>query len=247
MPIGYPTPSQVGIYIGPYHVDDVYSIEYDFRDSRTPLYNYFNDIAVGSSSGKKIVVGVLAINFRYPGYLTYAIEQERKKSIDIDKISEISRDGETFVSNYVREMRTASADERIRLMLQAANIGAIALQKMSALSYLSQFGGQGFSLESGNKVGYDSVFDAQNITGNQIKPVDIWVHYGDIDSDHIAEVLEDVVFTGERKQIQAGATSAGGLSSSGQNILEVYSFWAKKKSQYSIDAEGLARANDVGD
>lgn len=234
MPYGqYATPSQSSIYIGEFHVDDCYSVEWSYRDNRNPLYNYFDDEVVTTSLGKKIVVGSLSINFRYPGYLSYAINNARGQST-VDDIKTLTENGKSFVETYLTEMRKGTAAERMKLLIGAAVIGPQALNKMSALAYLSQQGPARVATHGKDTSKFPDVFDTQNPDLDVI-PVDIWTHFGELDEPHVAQKIEGTVFVGESQQIQAGATAAGGLSASGINVLEVYSFWAKRVTKYRIN------------
>lgn len=239
----YPTPSQTGVYIGEFHVDDAYGIEYSYTNSRSPMYSYFKEEVVNATLGKKIVTGVLSINWRYPGYLQYAIREAREKHINPADIKQVTRDGKSWVSQYLDEMRDGNTDDRMRLMLQAAALGPVAMNKMSALAYYSRLGnksaGAGVASIFPSHTYSEDIFDVQHDHTHNVIPVDIWTHYGDIDEVHIAEVIQDVVFTGSRKQSQAGATTGGGMSSSGMNVIEVYSFWAKSVKQLRVDPQQI--------
>lgn len=239
----YPTPSQTGIYVGEFHVDDAYSVEWKYRDNRTPMYSYFDQEVVNVAHGKKIVVGSIAINFRYPGYLPFAIKEARQKKYDADQIRNIQQEGHSYFDQYLDEMRTGDANERMRLLLQAAAIGPKALEKMSALAYISSLSGTPVEGAIGRQIEFQDVFDVQDEGNGGIIPVDIRTHFGDIDEVHVAEIIEDVVFVGESQQIQAGATAAGGLSASGSNILQVYSFWARKVTKVRIDPTQIRSGN----
>lgn len=232
MPYGdYLTPSQSAIFIGEYHVDDAYSVEWSYKDSRSPLYNYFDDEVVTSSLGKKIVVGTLAINFRYPGYLSFAISEARGKQIESQDLKRSSESKNEFLAYYLDKMRSGTAAERMKLLLEAAIAGPQAMQTMSAIAYASQDKIVNIQDKS---VPFKDVFDAQK-PGLDVMPIDIWTHFGDLDQPHVAQKIEGVVFVGESQQIQAGASPSGGLSASGINILEVYSFWAKRVVKYKFN------------
>lgn len=232
----YPTPSQSAIYIGEYHIDDAYAVDWNSNDSNSPLYTYFKKTYVNVSLGKQLVTGSLAINFRYPGYLTYAVAEARKTftTAQINEISQHTRDGKASLEFYLDTMRSGSTEDRLRLLMESAAQGAEQLDKMSALSFMAQSGGANID-QGGATTRYLEVFDVQNPWEVETSPIDIWVHYGDLDQSHIADIIEDVMFTGKSKQIQAGVLSGGGISASGNNILELYSFYAKRVTQVQID------------
>lgn len=228
----YLTPSQSAIFIGPYHVDDAYSVEWSYKDSRAPLYNYFQDEVITSSLGKKIVVGTLAINYRFPGYLPFAIGNVHDRANDAE-LGLAKANGSAYVDYYLDQMKKSDASARMRMLLEAAIVGPLAMQRMSALTYLSQTDA---NYATGSNTKFPDVFAVQKPDLDVI-PVDIWTHFGDLDRPHVAQKIEGVVFVGESQQIQAGASPAGGLSASGVNILEVYSFWAKKVEKFRFDPE----------
>lgn len=234
----YITPSQSGIYIGEFHVDDCYAVEWQYRDNRVPVYNYFQEEVATTSLGKKIVTGSIAINFRYPGYLAYAIDKAKSSASSANQIKALTEQGKSFVDTYLTEMRKGSASDRMKLLLAAAIVGPRALDKMSALAYLSQLGPASAAQGGDASHKFPDVFDVQK-PGLDVIPIDIWTHFGEIDQSHVAQQIEGVVFVGESQQIQAGAGASGGLSASGINVLEVYSFWAKSVSQYRMSGKGI--------
>lgn len=228
----YLTPSQSAIFIGEYHIDDAYSVEWSYKDSRSPLYNYFDDEVVTSSLGKKIVVGTLSINFRYPGYLSYAINEAKGKYLEGEALKEASESKNEFLAYYFDQMRKGSVSDRMRLLLEAAIAGPQAMQTMSRLAEASQLS---LSKLNDKSIAFKDIFDAQK-PSLDVNPIDIWTHFGDLDKPHVAQKIEGVVFVGESQQVQAGASPSGGLSASGINILEVYSFWAKKVVKYKFNS-----------
>lgn len=240
MPIGdYPTPAQAGIYIGQWHVDEAYSIDFNWRSTTGPLFDYRRPRMVNAAIGKELVIGSLAINFRYPGYLFHAIAETWKKlpdelaGPDISTALEGARNGTSYVENYLDVMRSGTIAERINLLLEAAAKGPTALRKVSALGYVAE------SLLAGGdargKTQYPDVFDAQFEGTGRVLPIDVWIHYGDLDEPHLAKVIKNVVFTSKGEQLHAGAMAAGGLSASGINVLEVYSFFAETVESYTIE------------
>jgi len=231
----YITPSQTSIYLGALHVDDAYSIDWQYRNSRTPMYNYFQEEVANAALGKKLVTGTISINFRYPGYLEYAVEKARNgvSSSEGAKryIAGLTQNGKAATDTYLNEMRDGTASSRMTLLLQAAIAGPASLARMSALAQMAQT-----TYQNSNQrfTEFQDMFDVQN-PHLDVVPVDIWTHFGDIDEVHVAQRIEDVVFVGESQQVQAGASPSGGLSASGINILEVYSFWAKKVTKITVD------------
>jgi hypothetical protein len=241
MAIGdYPTPAQAGIYIGEWHIDDAYSVDWNWRSTTSPLFDYRRPRMVNAAIGKELVVGSLSINFRYPGYLFHAISETLKNlpqdlaGPDIATAIEAARNGTSYVEHYLDVMRSGTIAERINLLMEAAVKGPTALRKVSALGYVAENLLKADS-DSGGKRLYPDVFDAQYSGLGRVYPVDIWVHYGDLDEPHVAKLIKNVVFTTKGEQVHAGAMAAGGLSASGINVLELYSFFAQTVESYTMD------------
>jgi len=236
MSIGsYPTPAQAAIYIGQWHVDDAYSIDFNWRSTTEPLYDYRRPRFVNASIGKELVIGSLAVNFRYPGYLYTAIADTLKTIPDTDfqAAAEGARSGSSFVEHYLDLMRKGDAQSRIALLMDAAAEGPNVLRKVSALAYYIENLNSEI-LPYNDKVRYLDVFDAQFSGSGRVLPIDVWLHYGNLDEPHVARVIRNVVFTGKSEQAHAGAMAAGGLSASGINTLEVYSFFAQTVEAFTI-------------
>lgn len=239
----YVTPAQSAIYIGPYHVDDAYAVEWEHKDSNSPIYTYYKKNYVNTSLGKQIVVGSLAINFRYPGYLAYAVANARKAAAQGSSlaIQEFDKHSKASVNEYLDKMRIGTADERLKLLIEAAADSEARLEVVSALAYLSGTAAA-TQLEGKGNTPFSEVFDVQNPWDVEVMPIDVWIHYGDLDEIHVADIIRGVMFTGKGKQIQAGVLTGGGLSASGNNLMELYSFYASEVNQVLIDPGQVTKA-----
>ena len=51
----YYTPCNVGIYIGGYKLSDAFRVDWDARDSKTPLYGWADDTFAAVTNGRKII------------------------------------------------------------------------------------------------------------------------------------------------------------------------------------------------
>lgn len=233
----YLTPAHAGVYIGSLHIDDVYAIQYEEQDSTAPIYSCFEREWVRAAVGKRIVSGYIAINFRYPGYLATAIrlaleDSGGNSSIDAAKADAFLKNGS--IIEWHNKMQTVDADERLSLLADAAKQGEDFLRKASALSYLASV--PYLSTDPPNtRRQVEDILNTQKTEFNDINAVDIWIHYDTQTRNKPAERIVDVVFTGNSKELQAGAIAAsGGVSVNGANLFEVYPFFAKRIEQYYI-------------
>ena len=66
----YPTASTVAIFLNGYHVDEAFRIDYRESFNKVPIYGY-NDFEYKKvAHSRKLIQGLLVLNFTYPGYLT---------------------------------------------------------------------------------------------------------------------------------------------------------------------------------
>lgn len=66
----YPTASTVAIFLNGYHVDEAFRIDYRESANKIPIYGYNDYEYQKVAYGRKLVQGLLILNFTYPGYLT---------------------------------------------------------------------------------------------------------------------------------------------------------------------------------
>ncbi len=203
MPEKYYTPCNVGIYIGGYRLSDAFRVDWDARDSKTPLYGWADDTFKAVSNGRKIITGRLVINYRYPGYLTAAIVeyQNQQNPIDTRKIS-----------NDLNEFLSMDTTDRV-----------VYLAKVAAKNYGSEYRDDRLGeFRTAQDVSYPAAYKMKDA-------FDILIAYGDIqEEDHIEVVIKDAYIVGQSQVISASATGGGDVSSSGSPIYEIYSFFAKE-------------------
>ncbi len=197
----YYTPCNVGIYIGGYKLSDAFRVDWDARDSKTPLYGWADDTFSAVTNGRKIVSGRLVINYKYPGYLTTAIglflkndQPKRSKPNALDEAREyFSLDGAGRVKFLAQIAAKNYGDNNLSSMVKAVRrpAGVEAYKQTSAF--------------------------------------DILVSYGDMSGEvHIETTIKDAYIVGQSQVISASATGGGDVSSSGSPIYEIYSFFAKE-------------------
>lgn len=227
----FPTPANVNVFIGGYLIDDMYSISYEHSDGSIREYTTMSRGPVAVTSGKTITRGTLALNYRQPGYLYKAIELVRDKN-EITMTSQESKSQAEWDREFYTIMRTGSVAERLDAMIAARERGHSIAKRGSKL--LSAVLANQPKLKSGDIL-ESSVFDDQFINYSQNSPIDIYIHYGRLDTEHSVDKLVDVVFTGVAKELNAGANPSGGMSASGVGILEIYSFSCKNIVSYTTN------------
>jgi hypothetical protein len=208
----YYTPCNVGIYIGGYRLSDAFRVDWDARDSKTPLYGWADDTFSAVSNGRKIITGRLVINYKYPGYLATAISEFTRNQNPIDDRKEV---------NEMQEFFSLDGIGRVKWLAQVAakDYGD------NRLGSSSNWSGGSIKFEGGPMREFSSALEAYK----QKRTFDILVTYGDIMmEEHIETTIKDVYIVGQSQVISASATGGGDVSSSGSPIYEVYSFFAKE-------------------
>jgi len=217
MPNSYYTPCNVGIYIGGYRVSDAFRVDWDARDSKTPLYGWADDTFSAVSNGRKIITGRLVINYRYPGYLATAIAEYQNQQNPIDT-RKISNDLNEFLSLDTRG-RVAYIAKIAAKNYGDDRLGTTAKDPHSRSSY------NYMSPNYDPNDPYSATVEAYKMKST----FDILIAYGDIqEEDHIEVVIKDAYIVGQSQVISASATGGGDVSSSGSPIYEIYSFFAKE-------------------
>lgn len=215
----YYTPCNVGIYIGGYKVSDAFRVDWDARDSKTPLYGWADETYSAVTNGRKIVTGRLVINYKYPGYLSTAITEFTRGQNPINTAAVVKANDE------FNQLREKSSEERVKFLAQLAakNYGDNRLG-----DFAKNFSGS--SIDFGNGL-TDYALEAYK----QKNTFDILVTYGDIlKEQHIEVTLKDAYIVGQSQTISASATGGGDVSSSGSPIYEIYSFFAKEIVERSV-------------
>lgn len=205
----YYTPCNVGIYIGGYKLSDAFRVDWDARDSKTPLYGWADDTFVAVTNGRKIITGRLIINYKYPGYLSAAINEFVFAKNPIDNRKEV---------NEMQEFLSKSSVGRVKWLAQVA---------------AKNYGDERLGTQSKFLQSIDYSIEAYK----NKQTFDILVAYGDIMSEqHIETTIKDAYIVGQSQVISASATGGGDVSSSGSPIYEIYSFFAKEILENTVPA-----------
>ena len=123
----YFTPAQVSLYLNNYLLDDACLIQYDVRDTRTPLWGY-NDVLYRTVAvGQTVVQGRLSIKYRYEGYLMRVIQKARDRDAalpqDPSEISMMKRGSGLGLSDEVLQSSTAAVLDYLDASAEAGDPG----------------------------------------------------------------------------------------------------------------------------
>lgn len=207
----YYTPCNVGIYIGGYRLSDAFRVDWDARDSKTPLYGWADDTFSAVTNGRKIITGRLVVNYRYPGYLATAIKEFTGSMNPL-------RDSRKEVDELKKYMELDAAG-RVKFLAQLAS---------------NNYGDDSLGDRTMGRVWFSRDSLPPRMTSSieaykQKRTFDILVSYGDITMEpHIETTIKDAYIVGQSQVISASATGGGDVSSSGSPIYEIYSFFAKE-------------------
>ena len=222
----YPTPAHVSVYIGDLHIDDCYDIRWNVEDSTRPLFDYSRRKWQAMATGKSLVSGSLATSYRYPGYLTTAIDHALKTNPDLLHFT--ANQGEAALENlqlkdWFEKMSVAPRAERFKLLAEASSKGSGFFKRASRLTaYLDE------PLEVGDNGETVLPHDYQGEIRDYAPEINVEIVYGDLNELHVGDRLMNVRFIGASKTISAGAVAGGGVSSSGAPLFEIYPFVARE-------------------
>lgn len=267
----YPTPGDTRVLIDGQWIDDTLRVSYEEQNRKTPIWGYHQKFFGDVSNGKVIITGTLAIHFRFPGYLMYAIrnkisrrrmEEVNRKIIQEDKniqgtvgtpFEEPNYDpyetlqglGVRSVLDLIQSLRTKSVGERAEAILKAGNGFTRYSQVLEAM------------FASRQESGAEPLENPVTASPDEFTGVDggfeIEIAYSKTDtpqqgSFYAREQLVGVHLTGSRKVINAGL-GGGDLGGSGQSLIEVYPFLAKKVvrySNYAKDEDASTQTDSAG-
>ncbi len=213
----YQTPCNVGIYIAGYKISDAFRVDWDCRDSKTPLYGWADDTYVSVTKGRKIITGRLVINYTHPHYLINAIQEFTKQTgLNPQGQGPTSYSSTYDASPHLLDYLERDGADRVKFLadLAAKNYGDERLTELANSVNAVQ--------TPASSVGKPQPYQDNNT-------FDILVSYGDImKEDHIETTIKDAYIVGQSQVISASATGGGDVSSSGSPIYEIYSFFAKE-------------------
>lgn len=231
----YQTPCNVGIYIAGYKISDAFRVDWDCRDSKTPLYGWADDTYVSVTKGRKIITGRLVINYTHPHYLINAIQEFTKQKNSTPSPAAFNhihgqQGGKVSAAINPYAPYSDTYDASSHLLEYLERDGA------DRVKFLADLAAKNYGDERLTELA-NSVNAVQTPASSVDKPqpyqdnntFDILVSYGDImKEDHIETIIKDAYIVGQSQVISASATGGGDVSSSGSPIYEIYSFFAKE-------------------
>lgn len=79
--LDYVTGSQARIYISGILLDEIYDLQYTYRESKEPIYGYNSKHFDVIADGNVVIYGSFTINYRHDGYLYSILSKTREKNI----------------------------------------------------------------------------------------------------------------------------------------------------------------------
>ena len=211
----YPTSTQTRCYINGYWVDDIVRIEFSDQNPKIPISGYNQKHTALVADAKYIVTGNLVINFRSPAYLLRAIERiNKEEGKNWDGLEPSKRNRRTV--ELMTAIRDASLEDRARILAAATPDQFVLASQLLEAAFNAP----------PSQTTLSPVELGPGDAWNGADGIDLYVHYG-YPSPISTEILIDVHFTSCQKVISA-SPGGGDLNSSGQPILEAYSFFAKR-------------------
>lgn len=212
---------QAKLYIGDIFLDEIVAVDYKNSTQKVPIYGYASKLYDTIASGRSLVMGTFAINFKYNGWLTLILKHLQEQSVDISKLEEEAI--ENWASHRIDRIRTAEQNKDTiaqtsfafdligEISSTPSDAGEIFKQKVEALR--KQIWGDNTPKE---------------FNPSEFAPFDISIHYGTpiptsglggrpVDSNYTAKRIVGVSITSDGQAINL----------SGDNIIEVYEFIAR--------------------
>lgn len=218
IPGNYPTSSDVRCYINGVLIDDSMRIAHNEENAKIPIYSYNDKHWAIVADSKVSITGNLIINSRFPGYLLRAIERlgpEANTKLGQATIANPIKDRRRVIT-LMETIRDATVEERARLLATSSP------EKFTVMSELLNSAFEiPTKLESHSPVELGPTeswggSNGINLTLTFGKPTPIYGY-----------VLENVHFT-SCNEIVNSATGAGDIGGSGQPLLEIYTFIARR-------------------
>lgn len=258
----YPTSGSTKVYIEGNWIDDSLRIDFEEHNAKVPLWGYHQKHYADVADGKVLISGVLMINFRFPGYLMYAIgnilrtRQADEVSREVTPAVQGSSNeipgqgagtqgakafdsgrGYTAVISTIEQMRLMTPQQRAEVLMQMNDEDFTRTSSILSAMLTPQGPDQKINSSFGEWVQESPAEMSPHKFVGGAKGFDITVRYGTFENRtgegvSIREVIEGVHLTGRRKVISA-MTSSGDLGTSGSALVEVYPFFARRIQQYA--------------
>ncbi len=221
----YPTSSDVKCYINGWWVDDLHRIEWEEHNPKIPLYGYHQKLIGDVADGRYLVAGNIILHFRYPFYLSKAIQSVMGGPVVTETKKENLR-----LNELIDQIRKASPLERVRLLAQT---------DPTTSRYVSDLLIAAF--EEPAEVDPSPVLLGPSDDWFGAMGFDMTVVYGQ--TNEMGVTLTGMHLTGARKVVSA-SPGGGDLSGSGQSLLVVYPFFCRSLS-WSVNPDALRSPVDT--
>lgn len=244
----YWCPAQVRLFIDDIWIDDACAVQYSISDMKVPKYGY-NDVRFRTvARGQTLVQGRLSINFRYNGYLRSVMMDQIRRRRDLDVLDNQSRLMKLAKNQLTPHILEYEGQAVLEWMSEVA-ASYDRDKRQSVFEYLQdhwwgsapsqdpsmedQAGGalSDSDVVTRDKDALQALQRAGLITGG----VNIIMVYGDdpvnVMDPALIKVIQDVHFIGESQIVDIEAPSGG------QNIREVYNFFAKDVQPGRVGAQ----------
>lgn len=228
-PGNYPTPAQVSIFLKEIWLDDAYRVEVRDENRQIPLYGYSESEFTAVAQGKRLVNGSLIINYRYPEYLRAAIDNHGKKRVEMDR---------TVALAHV--LREASIEDRISILELARQQGVgKEMGEVFADKYFPEVEVIDPNMTEEQKDRLAEAYYNKNPSVSHLpssmrvdpdEEISIKVMFDTPNRAKYYTIIEGVHLVGRAMTIRNSAQGGGDASSSGQNLYELYTFFARRIS-----------------
>ena len=226
----YPTPSDVRCYINGIEIDDMFRVDTKRQVNHQPIYGY-NDQQFGFiAKGKELITGQLVLNFRYPGYLTAALEKAATTKILSDEVFK-----ESFERSAIpvpKDILDFSAMDGMSTDQKLSHIAERFERDIGTNQYIvdrlkMQFD-KAYNAEDDVDNTPAGMFDSPLDRGTHLYIFDMTVKYGNHEKEAgFRRIFRDCVLIGESSTYSAAAGAGNDMSSSSQPIFEIYPFFAR--------------------
>ena len=243
----YPTPSDVKCYIGNIELDDIFRVDFKRQINHQPVYGYNSQQFDFVAKGKELVNGQIVINFRYPGYLTAAIEKSKKEQVNNSDVYtdefDVSKTNSALADIEKNAVDGMSPIEKTKYIANKLKAGYLTNQDI--VDQIKYNLDKSYGVNTGNVLEKATVFDSPLDRSTDKYTFDMMIKYGNHDKDAgFYRVFTNCVLVGESSTYSAAAGAGNDMSSSAQPIFEIYPFFAKTVTVVSRTARNISKEVD---
>jgi hypothetical protein len=216
--------SQVSVYIKDIWLDDVFFIQYQVNDSKSPVYGYASQLYDQMLPGRQIVSGVFMIAFKESAYLPIIVDAAYEDGDALSLTGESFRRGIESLAKKTEGLNQA--------VFSTSNFSTLKgkeavrnKRKREIISYLGSLSYKGFAeqkkvLEEVYWPGLANKDSSEGLTKpyNYGDQLDIYIAYGNPESSSFtSKKINNISITGESQQIDI----------SGEPVAQAFPFIAR--------------------